>query len=145
MISKNIEKNRICKEYKQVENYEAAIADKEELWVLHHRKLEPSRVTKKDLIERNEFYDVAPEELIFLTRSEHMRVSNEGKTYDKSVKDKISQTKVGKKRPQSVRDALRYAHLGKHRYNNGEVEIWATECPLGFKPGMLPRKKKEVK
>lgn len=141
MVSKNIEKNKICKEYKQVENYEAAIADENELWVLHHRKLEPSKVTKKDLIERNEFYDVAPEEVIFLTRSEHMRISNEGKVYTDEVIAKMSKMKLGKKRDDKTREALKYAHLGKHRYNNGEVEVWATECPNGFKPGMLPRKK----
>lgn len=31
------------------------------------------------------------------------------------------------------------ATKGKKRYNNGEIEILALECPVGFKLGRLPR------
>lgn len=74
MISNNIEK--LCTNYTKIENYEKAIADTTQVWHCHHRLEihEDYTNTKKDLIQMNLYYNRPPEELIFLTNAEHMRL-----------------------------------------------------------------------
>lgn len=76
MIRKGIE--FICKEYWKIENYEQAANDKK-MWDCHHR-IEISEDGLHTIYSQNDIkrlglqQDRQPEELIFLTRSEHMKL-----------------------------------------------------------------------
>lgn len=66
-----------------IENYDAALADKS-LWVLHHRPethfsdktLRPAcaRLSKRDLKALDMYYSRPAEELIFMTKSDHVQL-----------------------------------------------------------------------
>lgn len=79
-------KTRVCKEYWKVENYELAKADNFEGWCMHHRlELHPDcslRFTRKSLIKIGLYYNRPPNELIWLTKSEHMIIHNSGKKHE---------------------------------------------------------------
>lgn len=55
---------------------------------------------------------------------EHMSKANLGKTHSDFTKEKLSNSKKGKR-----------------VYNNGKINIRAYECPIGFKPGFLKNNK----
>lgn len=74
MIKNNIEK--LCADYTKIENYEKAINDDSQMWHCHHRLEIHEDYTNsvKHLKMMNLYYNRPPEELIFLTNSEHMRL-----------------------------------------------------------------------
>lgn len=85
--------NCFCRNPECIKNYDKAIADSDQVWDCHHRK--EDLYSRKDLIERGEYYDVPPEELIFLTRAEHNKIessckrmgeANKGRTQARSKK-----------------------------------------------------------
>lgn len=69
-----------------IENYEKAIADTTQTWDCHHRREE--LYSQKELIERGEYFDVKPEELIFLTREEHCKIDSFCKRISEASKGK---------------------------------------------------------
>lgn len=79
-------KTRVCKEYWKVENYELAKADNFEGWCMHHRLELHSdcslRFTRKSLIKIGLYYNRPPNELIWLTKSEHMIIHNSGNKHE---------------------------------------------------------------
>ena len=76
MIRKNIEV--ICEDFKNIENYEIANADTENMWVCHHRLEldEDGNVlyTKDELIKLGRYFKVPAEELIFMKESDHIQL-----------------------------------------------------------------------
>ena len=70
---------RMCREdLSLIENYDKAINDDTQMWVLHHRdevRYLPSGMivfrSKQELIENDRYYHCPANELIFMTRSEH--------------------------------------------------------------------------
>lgn len=67
----------ICKELDKVENFEEAVHDMNEIWVLHHRfetKCPIYKPSMEELIDAGLYYDRLPEELIYLKRSEHSKI-----------------------------------------------------------------------
>lgn len=70
---------RYCKDYENIENYEAAKKDNFVGWEVHHRlethtpdgKRRDVDISHKELIALDMYYNVSSEELIFLTRAEH--------------------------------------------------------------------------
>ena len=62
-----------------IENYEKAINDTTQCWVLHHRKEIDEGLSVKQLIEQNLYFHRPPTELIFLTKSEHISLHHKGK------------------------------------------------------------------
>lgn len=81
--------------YKQIENYEKAIADTETMWVCHHRNGEEFSV--EWLKANNMYYNrTDPHEFIFLTPNEHkkrhMKITFSGKKLSSDRKSKISNT-----------------------------------------------------
>lgn len=79
--------NCYCRHPELIENYDLAIADTTETWQVHHRKEE--FYSQKELIERGEYYDVPPEDLIFLTRAEHNKIDSHCKRYSEAIKGKF--------------------------------------------------------
>lgn len=75
-LKKNGEPNCkcFCRHPELIENYDKAMADNTQTFDCHHR-LE-SCFTQKFLKEMNLYYDVEPEALIFLTKSEHSKVDS---------------------------------------------------------------------
>ena len=76
-----------CRHPELIENYNLAIADETQVWQVHHRKEE--FYSYKELIERGEYYDISPEELIFLTIAEHRKID--------SFCKRLSKAHIGKK------------------------------------------------
>lgn len=78
MISKGIK--YICSEYWNIENYDKAIND-DKMWECHHR-LEVSEdglhtiYSKKELRNKGLMFNRPADELIFLTKSEHLKLHN---------------------------------------------------------------------
>ena len=74
---------QFCKEYWKVENYDQAVADKEQTWHCHHRHEIDWALPKEELISVGRYYDVHYSELIFLTPEEHKRLHMKGNTWNK--------------------------------------------------------------
>ena len=66
--------NCYCRNPELIENYDKAISDETQTWEVHHRKEE--FYSQKELKERNEYFDVPPEDLIFLTHKEHCKIDS---------------------------------------------------------------------
>lgn len=79
-LRKYIERlTRYCKDYTQIENYDKAKADNFKGWHCHHRdeiRELPSGMivlrSAEELKENGRYYNCPPNELIFLTESEHI-------------------------------------------------------------------------
>ena len=77
-----------------IENYENAINDKTQTWHCHHRR--ETIFSKKDLIEIGEYYNRPACELIFLTKSEHIKLHHLGKPLSEDTRRKLSEANKGK-------------------------------------------------
>lgn len=93
-----------CRHPELIENYEKAIADETQVWECHHR-LETHNsdgerrlveLSVDELIALGMYYDRPPEELIFLTHSEHNSLHQKGKKHSEETKRKISEALKGK-------------------------------------------------
>lgn len=104
-IKKNGEPTSICycRNPEKIENYAKAVADTSQTWQVHHRREE--FYSRKELIERGEYFDVSPEELIFLTVAEHHKIdfyckrmskAKKGMTLSEEHKKKIGEAHKGK-------------------------------------------------
>ena len=92
-----------CRHPELIENYDLAISDNTQTWEVHHRK--EAFYSQEELKERGEYFDVSPEELIFLTKSEHTKIDSrckrigeaqKGKKHSEESKRKISEANKGK-------------------------------------------------
>ena len=120
MISKQL--NIVCKHCELVENYDKAASDKTQKWDLHHRlethfsdgSERPSNafLSRNELIALDMYYNRPPEELIFLSRSEHNRLHSKNTKWREALKGHISPNK-GKKLSDEIRRKLSDAHKGK--------------------------------
>lgn len=61
--------------------------------------------------------------------------AQKGKHLSEEMKKKMSE--AARNRPEETRKKLSAVSKGKHWYNNGEINIRATECPEGFVPGRI--------
>lgn len=68
---------QFCKEFENIENYQEAISSPEK-YDCHHR-LEETGLSKKDLIDKNMYYNRPASELIFLTHGAHTSLHHKGK------------------------------------------------------------------
>lgn len=103
--------NKYCKgDITKIENFDKAIVDESQTWVLHHR-LETHKYkdrTRKEWIKRNRpvksctlvafglYYNRPPEELIFMTKPEHMSLHRKGLKFSEEHRKKLSEIKKGK-------------------------------------------------
>lgn len=71
--------NKYCNEdISLIENYEQAVNNKTQIWDCHHRKETDEGLSKAELIKQGLYWNRPASELIFLTRSEHMRLHKIG-------------------------------------------------------------------
>ena len=106
LLKKNGEPRKrccFCRHPELIENYDLAISDKTQTWDVHHRK--EAFYSQEELKERGEYFDVPPEDLIFLTRAEHRKIDSANK--------RISETKKGKKRSEETKRKISEAQKGK--------------------------------
>ena len=108
---------RVCKEYWKVENYELAKADNFKGWIMHH-KLEIStdyRNTVHDLKIMNLYFNRPPEELIFLTLSEHITLHKTGIKLSEEQRVKCANGMKGKKLSDETKRKISESNKGKHK------------------------------
>ena len=74
-----------CRNPELIENYEKAIADTTQTWDVHH-KME-KYFPQKTLKAIGWYYDCEPEELIFLTPSEHHKIDSCSKRQSEAMKN----------------------------------------------------------
>lgn len=132
-----------CRNPELIENYDKAIADTTQTWYCHHRlethnsdgERRPVSFTHEELITLGMYYDRPPEELIFLTRSEHRSLHskgkepwNKGKTCmpysgkprSEETKAKISASSKGKHNSEEAKKKMSKAHKGKPSNTKGK-------------------------
>lgn len=74
-----------CNEdFTKIENYDRAMADESQVWVLHHRlethfsdgseRPANARISRKELIELGMYYNRPANELIYMTKSDHSKL-----------------------------------------------------------------------
>ena len=129
MLSSDTNKLRLyCRDcIESVENYDKAVADKENLWVCHHKdeiRILPSGMvavrTSDDLMEMGSYWRCPANELIFMLEKEHMAMHAHYQRVSTEAKQKMRLAKLGKPSarkfysPSAVtRDKLRAAQTGK--------------------------------
>ena len=152
MICKHIK--LLCKTPELIENYNEAINDTTQMWDCHHRlethfsdgtkRNEDDFLSGKELQDQNLYFHRPPEELIFLTKSEHRTLHNK----DTKYRNKISETNkiklkgenngfYGKHHSQETLDKIADFNRNRHWFNNGTQEVFEYECPEGFISGRL--------
>ena len=123
-------KSCYCRQPELIENYSKAIADNSEVWACHHR-LETHNsngerrlvdILGTELIALGLYYDRPPEELIFLTQTEHMRLHRIGKPgamkdkhHSDETKRKMSEAHKGKPKSEEHKRKLSEAHKGQRK------------------------------
>ena len=112
-----------------IENYDKAIYDTMSTWDCHHRdeiRILHSGMTVirslAELKENGRYYNCPANELIFLTRSEHMKLHKVGmnnpmygKHHSNETKAKISATRTGKKFSDEAKRKMSEAKKGKNK------------------------------
>lgn len=139
-------KSCYCRQPELIENYSKAIADNSEIWACHHR-LETHNsdgerrlvdILGTELIALDLYYDRPPEELIFLTQSEHMRLHRIGKPgamkdkhHSEETKRKMSEAHKGKPKSEEHKRKLSEAHKGQKKGMHWKLvdgkRIWYQE------------------
>ena len=69
----------MCKTYWLIENYQEAVNDSTELWVIHHRREVQDGFCiwkREELIKIGQYNHLEPNELIFMKKSEHVALHN---------------------------------------------------------------------
>ena len=109
---------RYCKEdLSKIKNYDKAIADTTQVWDCHHMTETWWNCSKQELIDNECYYNRKACELIFLTRAEHNRLHNKGRTLTEETRRKISESMKGNTHSEEHRRKLSEAHKGK-RYTD---------------------------
>ena len=123
MISKQYfnhnSKRCYCMTPELIENYDLAIADKEKVWICHHRKEE--FYTSEELVEMGMYYNVSPEDLVFCrNKKEHRKYPHKG--YEEARK-KVSESLKGKNVSEETRKKLSEANRGKKHSEESKKKI----------------------
>ena len=98
---------KYCKDYENIENYEAAKKCNFKGWEVHHRLETHNSDGERRLVDisHNElkaldmYYNRPAEELIFLTKSEHQFLHQKGRRHSEETRKKLSETHKGKPSP----------------------------------------------
>ena len=76
-----------------IENYEEAVNDQINKWVIHHRR--GTIYSKEGLKDIGEYYKRPAIELIFMLEKEHRIFHRTGKSHSENTKKKISKSRMG--------------------------------------------------
>ena len=127
-----------CKNYQDIENYEAAKKDDFKNWECHHR-LETHNsdgerravdITEAELLALEMYYNRPSSELIFLKHSEHASLHQKGKQKSEETKKKMSDAKKGnipwnkgKHHTEETKKKLSESNKGKHHTEETKKKI----------------------
>ena len=101
-----------CMTPELIENYDLAIADKQNIWICHHRKEE--FYTSEELIEIGMYFNVPPEDLVFCrNEKEHHKYPHKGE-------EKTAEYHKGKKRSEETKKKMSDAAKGKPSHRKGK-------------------------
>ena len=78
MISENNARMYCCEDISNIENYELAVSDKENMWDCHHRIETIMNCGVKELKTQGCYYNRPAHDLIFLTHEEHVSLHSKG-------------------------------------------------------------------
>lgn len=111
---KNLKRlKRYCREYTKIKGFDQALRSPE-LFVVHHLDGIASHKTKNELKKEGKYYHVNPEDLVLVTAKEHFDLHKVDRSekikkalnFDESVRKKIADSKIGKKRPSEYKQKL---------------------------------------
>ena len=133
-----------CMTPELIENYDLAIADKENVWICHHRKEE--FYTKQELIELGMYFNVSPENLVFCrSEKEHHKYPHKGDKKSEEHKKKLSEAKKGLKTcPHSEKTKNKISEALKGRSFSEEHKKKISESGKGRKVSEETMKKISV-
>jgi len=80
---------RTKQDLEKIENYDKAVADTTQVWECHH-KLEQAGFTASELKTLGMYFLIVPENLIFLTKEEHMKLHKASKKLSEIGKKYLS-------------------------------------------------------
>ena len=121
---------KLCKDYKNIENYQKAKADNFKGWHCHHRlethnsdgERRPVDISMDELKALGMYYNRPASELIFLTESEHHSLHNNGKPKTEVHKKKLSEANIGKHFfTEETKQKMREARKGKYTGENNPM------------------------
>lgn len=110
-----------CKEdISKIENYDKAINDNLQTWDCHHKAeiLLCGRFTVNDLMKFNLYYKRLSNELIFLTKSEHISLHHKGKKQSSEAKRKIAEFFKGKPTWNKGKKGIKHSEETKRKISN---------------------------
>lgn len=122
---------RYCKEdISKIKNYDLAIADKTQTWHCHHMTETWWNCSAKDLIDNECYYNRKACELIFLTRSEHIRLHMKGRTFSEESRRKLSEANKGRTLSDETRRnmseaAKNMSDAHRRKLSEAAKRIWA--------------------
>ena len=173
MISKRCINSYCNGDITKIENYELAVNDETQTWDCHH-KLEThfsdgserpvnAQLSRDELKALDMYFDRPPEELIFLTSTDHIHIHKRGLKYSEEIRKKISEaTKrqmteevrkkiseagkgnkyaLGHKRSEETKRKLSEAHKGKKLSDETKKKL--SEANKGEKNKFYGRKHSE--
>lgn len=144
MTSSNLKYKHYCREdYSLIENYDKAVSDQTQIWVIHHR-LETNfsdgtprplnaRLSAAELKALDMYYARPASELVFLTRAEHISLHNEGNKYSAGhkhldeIKRRMSEKLKGRECSAETRKKMSAIHKGQTPWNKGRTGVYSEE------------------
>lgn len=119
MIIKNLTYlERVCSDYKNIENYEIAV-NSEKKYHLHHKlEIQGDKVLSRQTLKEMDLYFHRPSnELIFLTETEHRKLH--GKYITDEQRKLLSLNNLGHPVSEETKQKISQANKGKSAYNKG--------------------------
>lgn len=102
-----------CEDLSLIENYDIAIKS-DEIFDCHHR-LELN-YSMNELKQMNLYYNRPANELIFLSKHDHMSLHHKGKILSNDVKQKIGQSKTGQTHTEETKQKISKSMDGRKQY-----------------------------
>lgn len=142
MICKKTVMNFCHEDISLIENYKQAINDETQTWDCHHKLEIELNLTKKQLKEKDLYFNRPSSELIFLTHKEHIGLhgknrqeeinkiigeKNRGKHISDETRKKISIANTGKKRSKETRKKISEAAKKQIGPNKGKPMLEETK------------------
>lgn len=118
MININYVKS-YCSNYELIENYQEAI-NSPEVYDCHHKNEIDMNLSRKELIDRGLYYNRPPEELIFMTRGDHIGLHN-------TISKKGNKYFAGRKHNENTKKKMSENHADVSGSNNYQYKFI---CPI---------------